>query len=379
MHRLPWSFNNSSSRFCLALLGIALVGGAPDAGARVTTLTINDRQSAFSGANFGLVGTYEVITGTFTDEVDPDDPHNAIIVDLDHGPKNANGTVSFTADFQIIKPTNLANSAHRVIYDLPNRGNPGALGTLNGSSPVNTAVPPSSGAAGNGFLMNLGWTIVEVGWDQWAPPQGVSKTFGISLPVAKHRDGSSITGPALEELDVDQNATPATLPLTYPAASGDQSQAGLTVRENYDDEPTPIPASGWAYTDTTLTAVKLTSGPFGGPKSFGPTALYEFSYIARDPLIVGLGFAAIRDLATFLRNAKADDNNVANPLAGDVKYIYTICSSQPCRTTRDFVLWGFNEADIAEGASRHHRGITTGGITSGCDDRRITRGRSTAC
>ena len=356
MHRPACSFNNSSSRICLALLGIALVGGAPDAGARVTTLTINDRQSAFSGANFGLVGTYEVITGTFTDEVDPDDPHKAVIVDLDHGPKNANGTVSFTADFQIIKPTNLANSAHRVIYDLPNRGNPGALGTLNGSSPVNTAVPPSSGAAGNGFLMNLGWTIVEVGWDQSAPPQGLNKTFGISLPVAKHRDGSSITGPALEELDVDQNATPATLPLTYPAASGDQSQAGLTVRENYGDEPTPIPASGWAYTDTTLTAVKLTSGPFGGPKSFGPTALYEFSYIARDRLIVGLGFAAIRDLATFLRNAKADDNNVANPLAGDVKYIYTICSSQPCRTTRDFVLWGFNEADIAEGASRHHWG-----------------------
>ena len=101
MHRPAWSFNNSSSRFCLTLLGIALVGGAPDAGARVTTLTINDRQSAFSGANFGLVGTYEVITGTFTDEVDPDDPHNAVIVDLDHGPKNANGTVSFTADFQL--------------------------------------------------------------------------------------------------------------------------------------------------------------------------------------------------------------------------------------------------------------------------------------
>jgi hypothetical protein len=356
MHRPESPFSRSSSRFCLALLGIALLSSGPVANARVTTLTINDRQSAFNGANFGSVGTYEVITGTFTDEVDPDDPHNAVIVDIDRGPKNANGTVSFTADFQIIRPTNLANSAHRVIYDLPNRGNPGALGTLNGSSPVNTAVPPSSGAAGNGFLMNMGWTIVEVGWDQSAPPQGLNKTFGISLPVAKQRDGSSTTGPALEELDVDQNATPATLPLTYPAASGDQSQASLTVRENYGDEPTPVPSSGWAYTDSTLTAVELTSGPFGGPKSFGPTALYEFSYIAKDPLIVGLGFAAIRDLATFLRNAKTDDNNVANPLAGDVRYIYTICSSQPCRTTRDFVLWGFNEADIPDGASRHHWG-----------------------
>ncbi|MBV9373531.1 MAG: hypothetical protein JO320_00440, partial [Alphaproteobacteria bacterium] len=293
-------------------------------------------------------------TGTFTDEVDPGDPHNAVIVDIEHGPQNPNGAVSFTADFQIIRPTNLANSAHRVIYDIPNRGNPGALGTLNGSSPVNTAVPPTSGPAGNGFLMNMGWTIAEVGWDLSAPQGGAA--FGITLPVAKQRDGTSITGPELEELVVDQNAKPATLPLTYPAASGDQSQATLTVRENYGDKPTTVPSSGWAYTDGSLTAVKLTSGPFGGPNSFGPTALYEFSYIAKDPQIVGLGFAAIRDLATFLRNAKADDNGVANPLAGDVKYIYTICSSQPCRTTRDFVLWGFNEADIPASATSHNWG-----------------------
>jgi hypothetical protein len=91
--------------------------------------------------------------------------------------------------------------------------------------------------------------------------------------------------------------------------------------------------------------VKLTSGNFGGPGSFGPTALYEFTYIAKQPVVVGLGFASLRDLATFLRNAKTDDNGVANPLVGDVRAIYTVCSSQPCRTTRDFVLFGFNEAE----------------------------------
>ena len=351
-------------RLASVLIAVCVAGSG--ASARVTTLTITNTQPAFGGATFGSVGTYEVITGTFTDEVDPDDPHNAVIVDIDHGPKSANGTVSFTADFQIIRPTNLANSAHRVIYDLPNRGNAGALGTLNGGSPVNTAgnaamgVLPSSGGAGTGFLMNMGWTIVEVGWDISAPQTG--NGFKIMPPVVKHRDGSSITGPALEELDLDlvvppgspPATAPTTLPLTYPAASGDQSQASLTVRENYGDTPIPIPSSGWAYTDSTLTAVKLTSGPFG--TSFGPTALYEFSYIAKDPLIAGLGLAGIRDLATFLRNAKTDDNGTANPLAGDVQYIYTICSSQPCRTTRDFVYWGFNEADIPEGADHHHWG-----------------------
>jgi hypothetical protein len=63
-------------------------------------------------------------------------------------------------------------------------------------------------------------------------PQG-GKAFGITLPVAKNHNATSITGPALQELGVDVGSTPATLPLTYAAASSDQSQASLTVRENY--------------------------------------------------------------------------------------------------------------------------------------------------
>jgi len=108
------------------------------------------------------------------------------------------------------------------------------------------------------------------------------------------------------------------LPLTYAAASSDQSQASLTVRENYGDQRITIPASGWAYTDSTLTAVQLLPAGtnFGGHGTYSPTALYEFSYIAKDPKIVGLGFAAIRDLASFLRDAKTDAQGVANPLAG---------------------------------------------------------------
>jgi hypothetical protein len=78
----------------VATVLMAVCVGASGASARVTTLTINDTQPAFGGASFGSVGTYEVITGTFTDEVDPSDPHNAVIVDIEHGPKNANGTVS---------------------------------------------------------------------------------------------------------------------------------------------------------------------------------------------------------------------------------------------------------------------------------------------
>ena len=118
-----------------AAILVVLQALTPTAAARVTQLNITSTATAFNGAEFGpngstSVGTYEVITGTFTGEVEPDDPHNSVIVDIENSPRNPDGTVSYSADFQIIRPTNLANSAHRVIYDLPNRGGPGALSTL---------------------------------------------------------------------------------------------------------------------------------------------------------------------------------------------------------------------------------------------------------
>ena len=70
-------------------------------------------------------------------------------------------------------------------------------------------------------------------------------------------------------------------------------------------------------------------------------------YPAKNPKVAGLGFAAARDLAAFLRYANADDAGNPNPLAGELQQVYTICVSQPCRFMRDFVALGFNEDDNA--------------------------------
>ena len=326
---------------CLILIGTGIIAFTPVANARVTQIDITTAEApTFGGASFGSVGQYERIEGTFTGEVDPKDPLNADIVDLDLAPKNTNGTVGYTATFQILRPTDLSKGNHRVIFEFPNRGRTNVLGIFNDSTMPNTTT--TSGDPGNAFLMNQGYTIVEGGWDTSAQGAGL---FTVQFPIASNKDGSTITGPATEEFVIDVGSTPATQPLTYPAATADKSQASLTVREHYADTPQTLPASGWDYTDSSLTAVKLTSGNFGGPGSFGPTALYEFTYTAKQPVVAGLGFASLRDLATFLRDAKTDDNGVGNPLAGDVRYIYTVCSSQPCRTTRDFVLYGFNEPE----------------------------------
>jgi alpha/beta hydrolase family protein len=331
----------------LAVIGIALLSGMPAAHARVTQIVIKTVESpTFDGRTFGAVGQYERISGQVVGEVDPNDRRNAVIVDIGLAPRNPNGTVSYSTDFQILRPLDRAKGNRRLLYEITNRGRPNALQMLNDSPTANDVA--SSGDPGNGFLMRQGYVLLGTGW-QIAVPAG--NLFNITVPVAKNPDGSPITGPATEELVIDKNATPATMRLTYPAASEDKSKASLTARKNYADTPIPVPASDWDYVDAKLSSVKLTSGNFGGPGSFGPTALYEFSYIARDPLVVGLGFAAIRDVATFLRSAKVDDSGAPNPLAGDVQMVYSFCRSEPCRTMHDFVLFGFNQAESAAGAA----------------------------
>ena len=337
MKRRSSVFRTRLGASCLAMVVVLVL--APALGARIKQIVVTKTESpTFGGASFGSVGQYELIQGTISGEVDPNNPQDAVIVDISRAPRNSHGTVTYSADFQIIRPINLAAGNHRIIFDLPNRGRALALSTLNeGSGNSKTG----AGSPGNGFIMNQGYTLVEGAWDISAAPSG----FSVRFPVATNHDGSAIVGTVLEEFVIDKSATPATEPLTYAAASDDKSQATLTVRENYGDTPIVIPSSGWDYADSTLTGIKLTSGSFGGPGSFGPTALYEFTYIARDPLVAGLGFAAVRDLATFLRNARTDDSGYPNPMAGDVEAIYTACYSQPCRTLHDFLLWGFNEVE----------------------------------
>ena len=331
---------------CLSLTGVVLCS-APSAQARVTQVVIKATESpTFGGKSFGAVGQYERISGQIVGEVDPNDPVNAVMVDIGLAPKNSNGTVTYSTDFQILRPIDRTKGNKRLIYEITNRGRTNVLETLNDSKTGNDTT--TSGDAGNGFLMRQGYIVLESGWDFSAPRNG--KAFTATVPVAKNPDGSSITGPNTEEFVIDKGATPAAQRLTYPAASADKSKASLTVRRNYADTPIPVPASDWDYVDAKLNAVKLTSGNFGAPGSFGPTALYEFTYTAKDPVVASLGLAAIRDIATYLRNAETDDKGTPNPLAGDVTSIYSFCSSQPCRTMHDFVQLGFNQPERVAGA-----------------------------
>jgi hypothetical protein len=333
----------------LASLGVACALAAsgtmlvtPNADARVTKINITTHESpTYGGFSFPGVGQYEKIAGTMTAEISPTDAHNAGIVDLALAPRLPDGNVQYSFAFYILKPIDLTKGNHKIFYEAPNRG--GKLsGTFNqttgGNDPATTSNP------GGAFLNPQGYTLAYSGWDQAAGQNSAAFNSTITLPVAKNADGTSITGPVYDYIEND-NATTMTSTLTYTPNSLDQTQAQLTVKAHLNDVPTVIPASGWAYTKVTTgvitndgTAIQLL--PAG--TAFAQGSIYEFTYTGKDPTVNAAGFAAVRDFASFLRYATADDAGTPNPMAGDVQRIYTYSVSQPTRMLNDFVYLGFN-------------------------------------
>lgn len=312
------------------LLAIALFTGLSVARAGIIKITITSREPAFGGRVFGKVGAYEKLKGKAYGEVDPNLPQNALITDIQLAPRNARGMVEYTTDIYILKPVDLSKGNHKLFENIPNRGNKTFAAFNKGGGGNEPTIGDQEGA---GFLMQMGYTVVWCGWDISAPAGPNSMT--ITVPVAVNKDGSPITGPSYEYISSDNEKTMSSK-LTYAAATLDKSKATLTVRDFLNDVPQTVPASGWEYAGNR--SIHLL--PAGTP--FKQSAIYEFYYTAKDPLVAGLGLAATRDVISFLRYEKADASGNANPLAGDVQHTYSLTESQPARYVNDFQTLGFN-------------------------------------
>jgi len=309
---------------------------APPAQARITRIDVTAVESpTFGGYRWPGVGQYEKIVGVAHGEVDPQDPKNAVITDIDLAPLNSQGRVEYSFDFYILKPIDLRRGAHKVVYEPPNRGHKtwSAFARVPvGDDPGSTLTDPQLLA--HSFFMPRGYTLVWSGWDKTAGAHGAGPALTITLPTATHRDGSRITGPAYEYIVGDER----TYVLSYPAATRNKTWARLTHRVHLDDPPEDVPSDAWDY-DADGTAISLSNGRFASGD------VYEFSYTAADPTVNGLGLAAVRDFNAWLRYSQTDDAGHINPLAHDVRRIYTSAYSQPARMLNDFRHLGFNQAE----------------------------------
>jgi hypothetical protein len=322
-----------------------------------------DRIEPFAdGKEFGTAGAYLRITGTAYGELDPRHPLNAIIVNLDKAPRNADGLVEYEADFDIMQPADVARGNRKVLYEVVNRGRKNLLPVLHEApetSPGNFNDPVTATDAGNGLTFRAGYTLVWSGWDPDAP----RANHGLSMraPVATEA-GAPIVKTIRDEFVFGTRVptTRLTAPLSYEAATQDQGQARLTVRTSEGDPRTEIPPSQWAYADAR--SIKLL--PDGTP--FQPGLIYDFWYPAKDPKVLGVGFAATRDLISFLRYEARDRAGNANPLApngGDpgIRAVLAFGVSQSGRYLRDHVALGFNQDEtgrkVFDGLLTHVAGI----------------------
>ena len=326
--------------------------------ARVIEFNIAAVEPFAEGSTFGNAGAYERVRGTFKGELDPNDARNKVIVNLDKAPRNADGKVEYEADFFMLRPVEAARGNGKLIYDVTNRGRKYIHWRLMDARPATPAQandPRTLEDAGNGLLFRMGYTFVWSGWDPDAP----RSNNGMAMkPVIATNSGKPIVKLIRDEL-VNGTRSPLreTFRLTHNAATTDQSQAKLTVRRREADARMPIPATGWSYVNDR--EIRLL--PEGTKPE--PGSIYEFHYPAKDPRVLGIGMAAVRDLISFMRYEGTDAKGNANPARG-INGTLAFGISQSGRFLRDFVYQGFNQdtraRKVLDGALAHTAGV--GGV-----------------
>ena len=329
--------------------------------ARVVRLVVERTTPYADGRSFGDAGTFERLEGTVYMEVDPDDPLNAVVVNLDRAPRTADGLVEFSAPFVIIKPVDMARGNQKVLYGVNNRGN-----AIEISFQTFPPLSPGEGPeAGDGLFFTLGYTFVDAGW---AGDITTTETrLGANLPVAVQPDGSSIvsririeypSNPTGRPPDGEYGAiTSYSVPLkgndrfvSYETADVRTSQSTLTVRDAIDGPRRPVASDQWAFgtCPTGQASLAPTTRDVCLFEGFKWDKVYELIYPAQDPWVMGLGYAVTRDLASFLRYATADDAGTVNPLAESravvgVRRAYGLGISSTGMYMREFLYLGFNE------------------------------------
>ena len=335
----------SQLRRAVMLIAATVIFSSPCAAKIVKFEILKVESPAFEGRTFGTVGTYDRIVARATIAVAPDDIHNQVIVDLDRAPRNAQGQVEATTDVEILRPTVATNGNRTLFYEVLNRGSKLGLALFN-DIPAVTNDLVKAADAGNGFLMNRVYTVVWSGWQGDIIPGSDRMTF--SPPIAP-----GVTGLAREDFIFDHTNNPAIGTLSYPAADLDPVNAKISVREREADPRTSPAGLGVAFENPTRISVKR-------PEGFDAGAIYELIYIARDPKVMGLGFAATRDVVSFLRNEAADSSGTANPLTGRIDRAIGFGLSQSGRYLHDYLYLGFNADEagriVFEGLMPHISG-----------------------
>lgn len=299
--------------------------------AALVRIELSERSDVLGGKSFGPSGPYERLIGKAYFAVDPKNPANRIIADIDNAPRNDQGLVEFSSDLYILKPRDPAHGNGAALFEVSNRGTKYMLGMYDRAA--GSLDPRTPEQLGDNFLLDRGFTLVWLGWQFDVPRRdGLMRLYA---PVA-HDGSRPITGLVRSEFVLDRRETSYSVAdrdhIPYPVLHPDDPKLTLTVRDTREGERRIVPRGEWHIEDRTRIVM---------PAGFEPGKLYELVYTSQDPTLVGLGPAAVRDLISFLKYG-GNDVTVLGDSRNYIKRAYGFGISQSGRFLRTFLYYGFN-------------------------------------
>ncbi|MDH0865562.1 alpha/beta hydrolase domain-containing protein [Mitsuaria sp. GD03876] len=320
---------------------------AGSAQARVTRIVV-DEISPLIGEQRG----YEQLRGRAFGELDPADPHNAVITDLTLG-ADAEGKVRYETNWVLTRPVGRKRASGFLWHDVPNRGG-------------EVRLQPGELAAGD-IGLRSGWQADNAG-NTGVPavrPEAARHHY-VRVPVARI-DGKPVTGRVMARIvnRAGLDSQPLLVqgnPMPYLPVSLDTAGATLTVhaKETVDGQVTverTIDPKDWAFARcdvaTPFPGTPINIDPARAPANlpvhvcvrggFEPGKVYQLTYTAGNAYVLGVGMAAFRDVGAFFRHAKADDAGTPNPIAGQVRGSAIRGVSQSGNMVRQFLFMGLNQ------------------------------------
>ncbi len=297
----------------------------------ITHLEITHRSPFVGGAAFGDAGPYERIDGIAHGMLDPAHGRNRGIALLEQAPRDANGHVPYRSGFVLLQPADAARGNGGLLYEVNNRGRIMLFANLCAGKAGNQ--PETAADLGNALPLRRGFSLLWTGWDPGAP-----KTTGLSLDVPVIEGMSK---PIREEfVSGTRLGVHEVFKLSYDAVG----PASVTVRRTQTAPRQPV-ASKMLDART----VKLADGT----PEIG--SIYEVRYTATKPRVLGIGFAATRDIVSHLRHhgAGTPGHQITHTLAFGI--------SQAGRYLRDHIAQGFNADEdgrrVFDGVFTHVAGI----------------------
>lgn len=286
---------------------LAFVLAAACSQAAVTRVEVSERTDL-------PIANYEQVTGKVFFAVDPKLSANHIIRDIDRAPTNAKGLVEFSSDFYVLRPKDPKKSNGTALLEISNRGGKGMLGTFD-LAPGGDLTKPQ--AFGDPMLFDAGYTLVWIGWEFDIPDR--AGLMHLYAPVIK-----GITGPVRSQIVTERRVTSVSLGdrVQVPYAVADPDGGTLTVRDDIEAPRTTIARDRWHFS-ADGTHVEYSAG-------FEPGRIYEVVYTGKDPAVVGLGPAAVRDYIAYMKQNS------------EVKRAIAFGTSQSGRFLRNYVYDGFN-------------------------------------